>query len=388
MVPGESILGYEIVEYINEGAFCRAYKAKKGTRFYFVKIYFPFGSNGETQEFKRNQDRIASLLKDYPYCEKIIETTIHKDQVVQVKNYINGKDLEGILEGVSSAKSLLEYAIKLATNVLELHNRGIIHSDLKPKQFMVDAADNQLHIIDLDWSFPVGQKIKTVGTVLYKSPEHYERKEITFGSDVFSTGIVLYETLTRGGHPFLEEGVTCDDETIKNVMKSRKRARSLNEAAPFWSKELSEVLNRTLSLEPHLRPSMKEVVKALEEEEARLFSKVPVSMILTEEKSGSFCYIDKDITFDRNQAKVFFQGLKDDEGDSLHAYWNKDGTPMFRIFKEPRTGWYIEDVLGSNNWVQLNGTKLCGKSKLKKGDKISLIYRKTGKGVADFFIDV
>lgn len=389
MSPGESILGYTIVECLSEGAFCKSYRADRGGSAFFLKVYFPFENARETSRFKNNQDQIANLLKDYPYCEKVIETTkLPSGQIVQAKEFINGKDLSVVLEGVSSAKALLEYAIQMSRNVLELHNRRIVHSDLKPQQFMVNSVDNCVYVIDLDWSFPEGKRLKTVGTVLYKSPEHYEKKEITLKSDVFTTGIILYEMLTRGGHPFLEEGVICDDDVIWRAMRSRKPVRPLHEAVSFWTKELSVVLNRMLAIEPHLRPDMKEVVKALEEEKERLFTEVPVSVVLQVEGTHAYCYIDQDIDFDRGKAKEFFEGLRDEEGDPLYYYWNKDGTPLFRISKERGKGWFIEDGLGSHNWIEINGTKLCGKTRLKNSDRLTLTYRKTGKGVANFLVNL
>jgi hypothetical protein len=80
--------------------------------------------------------------------------------------------------------------------------------------------------------------------------------------------------------------------------------------------------------------------------------------------------------------------LRDAEGDPLYYYWNKDGTPLFRITKERGKGWFIEDGLGSHNWIEINGTKLCGKTRIKNEDKLTLIYRKTGKGVANFLVNL
>jgi len=113
-----------------------------------------------------------------------------------------------------------------------------------------------------------------------------------------------------------------------------------------------------------------------------------VSVVLQVEGTHAYCYIDQDIDFDRGKAREYFEGLRDAEGDPLYYYWNKDGTPLFRITKERGKGWFIEDGLGSHNWIEINGTKLCGKTRIKNEDKLTLIYRKTGKGVANFLVNL
>jgi serine/threonine-protein kinase len=78
------------------------------------------------------------------------------------------------------------------------HERGLVHRDLKPSNIFV-MDDDSVKIIDfgvahmVDARSTVGHK----GTLLYMAPEQVEMKPPSPLSDIFSLGVVCYETATR-----------------------------------------------------------------------------------------------------------------------------------------------------------------------------------------------
>src|SRR6267142_2348330 len=82
-------------------------------------------------------------------------------------------------------------------------DQGIVHRDIKPANIMV-TKDGDVKIADFGSAFL--RKSKTtqttaMGSPFYMAPEQIEGKELTFHSDMYSLGVVMYELLT-GKRPF------------------------------------------------------------------------------------------------------------------------------------------------------------------------------------------
>ncbi|MEO8754319.1 MAG: serine/threonine-protein kinase, partial [Casimicrobiaceae bacterium] len=90
-------------------------------------------------------------------------------------------------------------------NALEFaHARGIVHRDIKPSNLIV-TKEGQLKVADFGVARVDTSNLTTVGMVIgtpsYMSPEQCLGREADARSDLFSTGVVLYELLT-GVKPF------------------------------------------------------------------------------------------------------------------------------------------------------------------------------------------
>jgi serine/threonine protein kinase len=73
---------------------------------------------------------------------------LDQDSMAFMMNYYPGKTLETILQEGITREQQLNIAIKLAEAVQAMHQKGIIHRDLKVDNFLYDAEANQVHIID------------------------------------------------------------------------------------------------------------------------------------------------------------------------------------------------------------------------------------------------
>ena len=96
------------------------------------------------------------------------------------------------------------------------------------------------------------------GTPRYSSPEHFRGQVPQFKSDVFTCGIILYELLTKQGHPYNFDN---SDEYAKNVERYTAQEPSL--LGTFGSGErdrrVCAVLRRMLAPKLEDRPSAAEV---------------------------------------------------------------------------------------------------------------------------------
>jgi PAS domain S-box-containing protein len=106
--------------------------------------------------------------------------------------------------------SFLRLAIGIATCLAEVHNRGLVHKDIKPANILVNGADGQVWLTGFGIASRLPRQRQApeppetiAGTLAYMAPEQTGRmnRSIDSRSDLYSLGITLYQMLT--GHlPF------------------------------------------------------------------------------------------------------------------------------------------------------------------------------------------
>ncbi len=139
------------------------------------------------------------------------------------------------------------------------HDRGLVHRDLKPSNIFI-MEDDSVKIIDFGVAHIVnsGTTRIPIGTLAYMAPEQLEMKALSPLSDIFSLGVVTYETLA-GCRPFdrpTEHGIA--DAILHQIPPSA------SEHNPAVSEALSRVIHKAMAKQPwHRFSSAREFAETL-----------------------------------------------------------------------------------------------------------------------------
>ncbi|MEW4368535.1 diguanylate cyclase [Paenibacillus kandeliae] len=124
---------------------------------------------------------------------------------------ISGQSLKSIMQQQRlDVHTVLRLAVKLTDIIGGIHERQIIHKDIKPANLIWNRDNDQLRLIDFDLSVRWGNEKPDYtatgimeGSLAYISPEQTGRinRHIDYRSDFYSLGVMLYEMVT-GTRPY------------------------------------------------------------------------------------------------------------------------------------------------------------------------------------------
>lgn len=201
--------------------------------------------------------REAGHLLDltHPHLVRAYEL-VHGPQPALIMETLTGETLKHLIHESGHRLTVQELAImggQMTSAIAYLHDKGLVHLDLKPSNIVCEAG--KVKVIDLSLTREPGEYGAGIGTRHYLSPEQARGGDLCAAADVWGIGAVMYEAITTD-LPFPES--MPGDYRQKTV-----RLRLPDAVADDLPRDLVETIDACLAPVPTDRPSVSEVAAVL-----------------------------------------------------------------------------------------------------------------------------
>jgi serine/threonine-protein kinase len=250
---GQRISGrYQILETIGGGGMANVYKALDVIldRHVAVKVLQPQFSDDEQfiQRFRREAQSATSLA--HPNIVNIYDVGEEGNTYYIVMEYVEGPTLKELIQsrGPIPVEEAIDYMEQMLSALEHSHANHLIHRDIKPHNILI-SNDGVVKVTDFGIARAISAATIThtnsvMGSVHYLSPEQARGGHVTYKSDIYSLGIVLYEMVT-GELPF--QGDTAVSIAIKHL---QNEVPSAKEKVPSLPQSIENVIRKATVKDP------------------------------------------------------------------------------------------------------------------------------------------
>ncbi len=249
---GQIAGAYRLVKRLGAGGMGVVYLAehtKLGTPFAVKVLHRDVVSNQQVAQRFLQEAKATSRLRHEHIIFLADYGEIPKVSPYIAMEFLEGSPLSDVLEKtpILPIERVFSILSQLCETMVYAHSQGIVHRDLKPDNlFLLKRQANQsdfLKVLDFGIAKILEHEdtamTKTgalLGTPHYVSPEQVLGKDVDAATDVFATGVILFQMLT-GRYPY-------DGNTLMEILSSRllQAAPQLGEMHPIWKGSQAEAL--------------------------------------------------------------------------------------------------------------------------------------------------
>ena len=257
-----SINDFEIIKQIGTGAFSTVslVKSKKDNKIYALKRVELSKMKQNEKDNSLNEIRLLASVNHkniIAYKESFYEESTNTLNLIL--EYADGGDLQ---TKISAHKNMQKYFnektiwsifIQMVYGIKELHDRNIIHRDLKSANiFLMKNGICKLGDLNVSKEAKTGLLKTQTGTPYFASPEVWGGKPYGLKSDIWSLGCILYQ-MAALKMPFQGSNFK---EVYNNVSKCKYQP-----LPSIYSKELDLIIKKLLQIDPDKRPNCKDILE-------------------------------------------------------------------------------------------------------------------------------
>jgi len=207
--------------------------------------------------------RIAAQLT-HPSIVPIYNIFEEENNCYYTMAYIEGKTLKDIIKSEStknpgsykySIQELTRFFLNICEAVAYTHEKGVLHRDLKPDNFMIGRFGE---VMILDWGIAetierslkiITTPTKIAGTLNYLAPERASLNPSSTLTDIYALGVILYQIITLS-IPFERHSIAH----FRSIFEKEKLIDPID-AAPYREipDSLSHIIKKCLAFTPNER---------------------------------------------------------------------------------------------------------------------------------------
>jgi len=266
--PGETIDGFRIEQMVHKSRRFRIFQATDTESGETVALKFPEASLGTTPDMANNflhEEWIGKRINSSYLVRSLPLRPGRRSALYSVMAWHEGENLARRARRKSGLplREVLFLMRELLSALDDLHNRGIIHRDVRPKNLLLDKQHKQLLLIGLGsshianlWESGENPTLQ-VADLNFLAPEVIEGADATVASDIFAAGATFYYLLT-GKYPYGQIRRAADAHFETFVPPSQHEAET-----PSW---VDDIVRQACAKRPAERfLSAEEFANALDE---------------------------------------------------------------------------------------------------------------------------
>jgi serine/threonine-protein kinase len=225
----ESLVGktlaskYLVLEEVGRGGMSIVYKGRHSMidRMVAIKMLQSqlLNDQNSVKRFQREAQAVACI--NHPNVIAVYDCDIHEGQPYIVMDFLTGESLSNIIKRDNHVDfdRVIKMFIKVTDALESAHQKGVLHRDLKSGNIMLIEQDGQKDVVKvvdfgiaklLPSSGKQQQNLTATGEIfgspVYMSPEQCQGLQLDARSDIYSTGVVMYEALC-GEPPLIGENI-------------------------------------------------------------------------------------------------------------------------------------------------------------------------------------
>lgn len=257
---GQVFLGrFQVLELIGEGAMGTVFlgwdpRLQRRVALKTIRLTTDLASSVRRRlSSQLMREATAAARFNHPHIVAVYDVEDTPEVAFMAMEYVEGIGLDHLLSRVPmlSEKQALSLGLAVARALAAAHQHDLVHRDIKPSNVLL-GYDGAIKVADFgiaDFISAMTPESDTVfGTPGYLAPEVLLGEGFSPRSDLFSLGVILYESLT-GYHPFF--ATSLREMAIRTVNHNPEPVRRL---CPEVSSELESLVSQLLAKHPEARP--------------------------------------------------------------------------------------------------------------------------------------
>ena len=281
---GDNLEDFEILQILGKGSYgfvakIRSFKNKKIYAMKQIDLN-KVGSDKERQLCKQEISLLGQL--NHPNINKYYKTIIKNNCLYIIMEFMDNGDISGFINAHKKFKKPVReeevWNILLQSmNALSyIHKNKIIHRDIKPANLFM-TNDKIIKIGDFGVSAKM-ESLRTsvrtgengfsgtvVGTPIFMSPEMINNEDYDQKTDVYSMGCAIFEIC------YFQPPRKTVPSNIPNIINFQDIP--ITENKNIYSKQLNNIINLMIALNPNKRPSSEEICQMVKDEYIKTFLK-------------------------------------------------------------------------------------------------------------------